>query len=669
MAKKISRSTSRKAAGSTSTTSKKAVAPRRKAARAARIVDTAPATTDAQPESQPSTTESVTTPRSIIAPISSIAAPDDLPPMPRSRDALRHWLRTVLGISVPTRSLIDGHSTPLDYLAFSFLEDGMANGRGERDAHAAPADHPTHILTPGVDGGITLSVNPPHDNTDPYADTPTRDCVVWANRGGGKTFLGAVATLLDLLYKPGIEIRILGGSLEQSRRMHAHLRRLVGGNILAAETHDTEAPQDHDAPRCGTTAIAAMVSRLTESRLVLRNGSIVELLAQSHTSVRGTRVQKLRCDEVDLFKPEVWEAAQLTTRSATLGGIHVRGSVECLSTMHLPHGVMHTIVKEAREGSRRLFRWGVVDVLSHCGKEHTCLGAPSAEHPEGEPRCALWQECRGRAKRRTEAEAGHVTVADALAMKRRVPEPVWKAEMLCIRTRRSDSVLPEFDRARHIVTDATGPGFARTATIARERGVLDASLRRTPLRWVVGMDFGIRGDTAILWGAVDEHGTLWIVDERVVPDEPLVEHITHLGTGLAREGAPCVTPEHGWPAPEFIAIDPAGLARDQQTGLTNADLLRQAGLAVRAKRMKVHPGLIMVRARLAPANNDPPRLFIHERCTRLIESLERYRYPSENRETIEPVKGEGWDHAIDALRYLIQNLDKPMGPTRVWYAS
>jgi len=170
MAKKISRSTSRKAAGSTSTTSKKAAAPRRKAASRARIVGDeshAPATTDAQPGSRPSTTESPTTPRSIIAPISSIAAPDDLPPMPRSREALRHWLRTVLGISVPTRSLIDGHSTPLDYLAFSFLEDGMVNGRVERDAHISPADQPPHIITPGVDGGITLSVNPPHDNTDP----------------------------------------------------------------------------------------------------------------------------------------------------------------------------------------------------------------------------------------------------------------------------------------------------------------------------------------------------------------------------------------------------------------------------------------------------------------------------------------------------------------------
>ena len=636
MAKKTSRRSTRTVL---TTTAKKPGAKRRKAAPGAlsKVNEATPAA-------------SVTGP--VTGLVTSFAATDELPPMPRSREALRHWLRTVLGIFVPTRPLIEGHSTPLDYLCFAFLEG---------DADVPQTEQHASIITPGVDAQPTHGVTPPSDT----GDLPTRDCVVWANRGGGKTFLGAVATLLDLLYKPGIEIRILGGSLEQSRRMHAHLRRLVGGACDGANDSTRDAaPDAHHAPHA-SSAISAMVSRLTDSRLVLRNGSIVELLAQSHTSVRGTRVQKLRCDEVDLFKPDVWDAAQLTTRSATLGSILVRGSVECLSTMHLPHGVMHSLVRQAREGDRRLFRWGVVDVLAHCGPEHACLGAPTVEHPEGAPRCSLWQECRGRAKRRPESDAGHVAVGDALAMKRRVPEPVWKAEMLCIRTRRSDSVLPEFERVKHVVTDITGPGFASGATIARERGVLDSSLRRTPLRWVVGMDFGIRGDTAILWGAVDEHGTLWIMDERVVADESLAEHIAHLRVGLARQDAPCVTAAIGWPAPEFIAIDPAGLARDQQTGLTNADLLRQAGLAVRAKRMRVHPGLVMVRARLAPASNDPPRLYIHERCTRLIESFERYRYPTGDRETIDPVKGEGWDHAIDALRYLIQNLDKPMDPTRL----
>jgi len=130
--------------------------------------------------------------------------------------------------------------------------------------------------------------------------------VVWANRGGGKTFLAAIATLLDLVFKDGIEIRALGGSLEQAKRMHAHLRGFL----------------ERDPFR------AMLDGRITERRIRLGNGSTLELLAQSQTSVRGTRVQKLRCDEAELFDPDVWEAAQLVTRSKRCAGIRVRGSVD-----------------------------------------------------------------------------------------------------------------------------------------------------------------------------------------------------------------------------------------------------------------------------------------------------------------------------------------------------
>jgi phage terminase large subunit len=70
-------------------------------------------------------------------------------------------------------------------------------------------------------------------------------------------------------------------------------------------------------------------------------------------------------------------------------------------------------------------------------------------------------------------------------------------------------------------------------------------------------------------------------------------------------------------------------------------------------------GLALVRARLAPADGNGPRLFVHQRCEKLIESLERYHYPEDDPESDSPVKRDGFDHAVDALRYMIQNLDKP----------
>ena len=168
---------------------------------------------------------------------------------------------------------------------------------------------------------------------DAYFNAPG-DAVVWANRGGGKTMLGAGATLLDLLFKPGIEVRILGGSLQQAERMYEHMRTLLdrpvlrkGGGVLASEP--------------------------TQRRIVLQSGSRVELLTCSQRSVRGTRVQVLRCDEVEEMDREVWSAAQMVTRSANLGGVDVPGRVEALSTMHRVSGLMSELT---RGQGRRLYK-------------------------------------------------------------------------------------------------------------------------------------------------------------------------------------------------------------------------------------------------------------------------------------------------------------------------
>lgn len=512
---------------------------------------------------------------------------------PRSAGEVWSFVEGALGIRLARARLIPDHHSPLDYLAHAFLCD-----------------------LPGHDGA--------------------RDCVVWASRGGGKTFLGALATLLDMIFKPGIEIRILGGSLDQSKRMYAHLRRLV------------------DERR--NPSIAAMVKgRFTERRLVMRNGSEVELLAQSQTSVRGTRVQKLRCDEVDLFDPDVWDAAQLTTRERACAGFRVLGSVECLSTMHVPHGVMHRLVREASEGARRLFRWGLLDVLGECPPARACRpDGLSPELPDAEPlgtrdlpppapgECGLYPECRGRAKARTAEIAGHIGVEEAIAMKRRVPLPVWGAEMLCLRPTRSSAVLPEFDPALHVFEGDAPPRVCA---------------------WVGGMDFGIRSPAVVLWACLDYEGVLRVMDERHAAGVVLAEHIRAIEAGLARPGVPA------WPALAWIGVDPAGRQSNEQSGVSSASLLRRAGLDVRAVRRPVEVGLSLVRVRLQPSTGGPPRLFIHKRCEKLIESLEQFHYPVDQPESLEPVKGEGFDHAVDALRYMVLNLDAPSRTASSNYAA
>jgi hypothetical protein len=538
-------------------------------------------------------------------------------PLPRTPEELHRWLVAVLDLRVPQRALIEGHTASFEYLVHSFFE-----GRFQRVSRPNPPEigdkRPLNELV--AESSIPNQSNAGSEGQIRWTPcpAPVADCVIWASRGGGKTFLGAVATLLDMIFKPGIEVRVLGGSMDQSRRMHAHLRRLLD-------------PKRHPA-------LAAHVQgSITEKRIRFINGSEVELLAQSQASVRGTRVQKLRCDEVELFDRDVWDAAQLTTRSRIVtlpegGTLEVTGSIECLSTMHVPHGLMRTLVDEAREGKRALFCWGVVDVLGPCGPSHSCAS------------CALLPECAGRAKQRDARgeSPGHLSVRDAISMKGRVSQLTWNAEMLCVSVKRSDCVLPEFDPGVHVFShEIDMPGVVLLA----------------------GMDFGFRAPTAILWAVHDLHGDLWIMDERVESNTLLQEHARALLEGTGKRS------EHRWPQPRWVGVDPAGRNRNEQTGLSHIQILQQHGLEIKQKRLGVQEGLELLRARLRPAGEGSrPRLFVHVRCEVLRECLEKYHYPMDNPYSMDPVK-DGYDHAVDALRYLVQNLDKPVKTVRGEWAT
>jgi hypothetical protein len=456
---------------------------------------------------------------------------------PASREQLGAWLRLAWGISVPRSGVVEGSSSPLDYLAHALLEG-----------------------------------------------PPPRDVVVWASRGAGKTFYGAVATALEMALKPGIEIVILGGSLEQSRRMFRHLRALVE-----------------------TEPLAATAARVTDKSISLGNGSVAHVLAQSHTSVRGVRPQVVRCDEAELFRPDVWSAAQLAPRSKRCGGVLVAGRVEALSTWTRAGGLMREIVGEAGGDTptRRLLRWNVVDGLETCPPARRC------------DRCALEPDCAGRAKGR---RGGHVAIDDALRMRARVDAAAWSAEMLCERPARTDAVFPEFDADLHVGEFDPPAGDAR---------------------WVAGVDFGMRSPTVVLWACVAADGVLRVIDERVEAGCAIAAHVRAIH-------------ESPWPEPAWLGVDPAGAQRGIVSGASPVQAMRAAGLVVRWRRAGLEPGLRAVRARLAPASG-PPTLLVHARCARLIESLEGYRYPPGTGGEA-PAK-DGHDHACDALRYLVVCLD------------
>lgn len=503
--------------------------------------------------------------------------PTELTAPPRTVAELAARVRSLWDLRIAARPVRPGSDAPLAYLVHSFFEGRLTiNAEGHE---LSRADQPA----------------PP-------------DCVIWAARGSGKTFLGAVATALDLLYKPGIEVRILGGSLEQSRRMYEHLVNLLTRDGLGS----------------------VLAGKPTIRTIRLRNGSRAEILAQSESSVRGTRVQKLRCDEVDLFDRSVWAAAQLTTRSMKLPGPWgdaVSGAVHSSSTMHVPMGLMWDLVESAKPeyaahdaAKRTIFRWSVIDALEACPPTEDCTT------------CSLWTDCQGSAKALTPDEAGHVAINDARQMKGRVSLLVWQSEMLCIRPRLTGCVFPELDWSVHVF------GSAHDDTL------IPTSLTASPLLCgplLCGMDFGVRAPTVILWARLDAHDVLHVLDEYAHTGRTVREHIEAITS-------------HPLGMPQAVWCDPAGHARNDQTGISTIAAMNAAGIPARGRNTGIVQGIEALRQRLSPATGTI-RLKIHRRCTTLLTSLSRYRYNEHNPSDEIPIK-DGNDHAVDALRYLVMGI-------------
>ena len=415
--------------------------------------------------------------------------------------------------------------------------------------------------------------------------------VVWAPRGGGKTRLAAVATLLDLLHKPGAQVRILGGSLEQSLKLWDYL-----------------------LPDLDRLARKLLTKRLRDSsrRVRLTTGGDAAVLTQSQRAVRGLRVQKLRCDEVELFDEGVWEAAQLVTRSQARGGRTVSGAVEALSTLHASHGLMGRVVARAEANGTRVVRWCLLDVLQRCEADRPCGG------------CPLWDECGGRAK---SACDGFVSVDDAVRMKGRVSRETWECEMLCRRPSTRGRVFPGFDPQMHV----------------RPWDAAD-NARAT---WSLGVDFGFSNPFVALWVARKD-GAAFVVDEHVRREWALGQHLAEIA-------------RRPWPRAARVNCDPAGAGRSGQTAASDVSVLRAAGYAVRHRPSRIAEGLELVRAALRPASGGA-KLFVDPRCVKLVAALQSYRYPDAGGEL--PLKDGVHDHPVDALRYdLVNSLTG--GPVRV----
>ena len=300
---------------------------------------------------------------------------------PNTKKDLQNYVKVFLGINIPDSRICPEHATPMEYLWHAWNTD-FAIGDSAK---------------------------------------PNGDAIVWANRGGGKTEIAAIATLLDCLFKPNCQVRILGGSLDQSNRMYEYLTQFVYKGFESF-----------------------LAGPLRSQKCTFKNASSVEVLTQSAKSVRGRHVHKLRCDEIELFDEQVFAAAKFITQSTD----RITAAMETISTMHRPYGLMHQLVNQAGKNNTPIFKWCVWEVIEKC-TDRTCS------------QCPLWPDCNGKAKK----AIGYLKIDDCITQMRRSSRAGFETEMLCKRPSLENVVLADFDPAIHVSSANYDPNLPLYRTI------------------------------------------------------------------------------------------------------------------------------------------------------------------------------------------------------------
>lgn len=456
---------------------------------------------------------------------------------PVTRRDLKNYVKVFLDIDVPDKRICLGHQSPMDYLWHTFCEQ-----KNE----------------------LRITNN---------------DSIVWANRGGGKTQLAAVTTLLDCIFKTDCQVRILGGSGDQAGRMYEYLTGFL---------------------HHGYEQFLAGPARKRKCRFI--NGSAVEVLTQSATSVRGQHVQKLRCDELELFNEDVFAATKFITQSTK----DITASMDLISTMHRPYGLMHEVVTSASKMGTPVFKWCVWETIEKC------VGRNCSQ-------CPLSKDCRGRAKKAN----GYLKIDDCITQMRRASRPGWEAEMLCMRPSRQNTVFDEFDPVLHVKPVDYDPNL--------------------PLYRAV--DFGFVNPFVCLWIQVDEDGVVRVIDEYVRCRATIDVHAVEIKSRTpVKEEQVAAT-----------FCDPAGKSVNDVTGTSAIRELWLFGIAVRFKRSGILEGIELIR-RAIRSGDGKSTLIVSPKCSRLIEAMECYHYPESNNNPGElPQKDGLYDHPIDALRYFFVN--------------
>ena len=168
--------------------------------------------------------------------------------------------------------------------------------------------------------------------------------------------------------------------------------------------------------------------------------------------------------------------------------------------------------------------------------------------------------------------------------------------------------------------------------------------------WFAALDYGFAHYTVVLLGCTDGDGNVFVVDEHAERLWLPQRHAAAVKAMLKKRGMAVEQLRR------FVAG--ADVFSRQSDGTTIAQQYRREGITLRpANTDRVNGWAEVLQLFGAPDAEIPPRLFIHRRCGRLIETLPALQHDPNRPEDVLKVDadedGVGGDDAADCLRYLV----------------
>ena len=191
-------------------------------------------------------------------------------------------------------------------------------------------------------------------------------------------------------------------------------------------------------------------------------------------------------------------------------------------------------------------------------------------------------------------------------------------------------IYGEFDRNLHVIPelDEVPPGS----------------------RVYIGIDPGMRHQAAVIWTYLSPEDTMVVFDELALQGHTVKQVCEKIKARNTKWGQKAESGAIAPLSPDWYVIDPSARNIMHQTGRSDQDEYRAAGIVTILAQNSVTAGINSVKERL-----QAHRLLVTANCTETLAQFRKYRWTtpikSENEAKEAPVKKD--DHLMDALRYVV----------------